>query len=104
DLPMVSLAPDKTNPARVIYHVGKNAEAYADAYREELTEQQALDKVKAIRDARGGGPLQVIVQAQGSMPFDTVQQLTVKLELAGVKSIQAKVRQKPGGSEGGEAP
>ncbi len=98
---MVGLKLDPANPSRVVYYVGDSKEAY----NKELTEEAAVNEVKAARAAYTGAsgmPFTVIVQAEGKMSFEVVQRLTIKLELMGIKTIRAKVKQKPGGGgEGG---
>lgn len=76
---------------------GKNVEYYFnDNYNEVLNEFQLHEKIRAAL-AQPNPPKRVIMNAEGKMPFDKVQQLTLDLEKLGAPVIQGKVTLQGGG-------
>jgi biopolymer transport protein ExbD len=79
---------------------GKIEYFVGDDYSKPLTEDQCVKEVETQQKASKHS--KVIVQADKTLPYDKVQELTIKLERTGtVKFIQARVKHVGGGSEPG---
>jgi biopolymer transport protein ExbD len=70
--------------AKTEYYVGESIDRGSPLTEDECL-RQVVDEQKASRHAK------VILQADRHLPYEKIQQLTMKLERAGVKRIQAKV-------------
>lgn len=92
----VNMKADPDRKDRIIYY-------YHEDFNTELTEEGLIEKVKDMMRERGADPPKIIVSAQDKLPFEKVQHLTIAIEKLGVQTLQARVREKPGG-EGGTEP
>lgn len=92
----VSLEPDPGgNPNKVVYYFGDFMSP-----EHELTEDQAVDKVKEALAKRQDFP-DLIIRADGRLPYERVRDLAVKLKETGC-TIKANVREQKGDAPGGQ--
>lgn len=85
----VSIRRDPENEKVITYHFKQN-------YDNKYTEKDVLDKVKEEK-ANRGTDLKIVLQVEGTIPFDTVQSLMMGLEAMSLKPV-AKVNPKSTGS------
>jgi biopolymer transport protein ExbD len=87
---VVTIRYDPENPKHVVYHFSRN-------FTNRYTDLEILDMVKEEKQKRGD--LRVMMQVEGTLPFDQVQPMLISLQKLGFKKIPLKVDRKPG--EGG---
>jgi biopolymer transport protein ExbD len=80
---------------------GKIDYYFGDNFQDPMTEQEMLRKVESVLkdpDVKNFKS-KAVIKASATLPYEKVQQMTVALKRAGVKTIQAQVREKRGGGD-----
>lgn len=87
---VVTVRYDPENPKNIVYHFSKN-------FTNRYTETEVLDMVKEEK-AKRGTEIKVMLQVEGTLPFDKVQPFLIGLQKLGVKLPPLKVDHKGGGA------